>query len=142
MDQIPIKFLESVVQNISFGFPEISNSATEKIFSVLILVYLVNRLFTCLGRIIESENMLEFYISFVEGIIYVFTFCYLTNSTWYFLPWVYILWFLGTIWCYIVYLLTPLFMSDSELNNGAEVFGPEDKDWLRNAKNNFEDNNK
>jgi len=33
-------------------------------------------------------------------------------------------------------------MSDSELNNGAEVFGPEDKDWLRNAKNNFEDNNK
>ena len=142
MDQIPIKFLESVVQNISFGFPEISNSATEKIFSVLILVYLVNRLFTCLGRIIESEGMLEFYISFVEGIIYVFIFCYLTNSTWYFLPWVYILWFLGTIWCYIVYLLTPLFMSDSELNNGAEVFGPEDKDWLRNAKNNFEDNNK
>ena len=95
MDQIPIKFLESVVQNISFGFPEISNSATEKIFSVLILVYFVNRLFTCLGRIIESEGMLEFYISFVEGIIYVFIFCYLTNSTWYFLPWIYILWFLG-----------------------------------------------
>ena len=105
MDQIPIKFLESAVQNISFGFPEISNSATEKIFSVLILVYLVNRLFTCLGRIIERESMLEFYISFVEGIIYVITFCYLTNSTWYFLPWVYILWFLGTIWCYIVYLI-------------------------------------
>ena len=33
-------------------------------------------------------------------------------------------------------------MSDSELNDGAGVFGSEDKDELRNAKNNFKDNNK
>ena len=76
-DQIYVNFLESVVQNISFGFSEISNSATKKIFPVLILVYFVNRLFTCLGRIIENEGMLEFYIDFLEGIIYVITFCYL-----------------------------------------------------------------
>ena len=96
-----INFLESLVRNISFSFPDISNSATEKIFLVLILAYLINRLFTFLGRIIDIEDMLGFYISFIEGIINFIIFCYLTNSTWSFLPGVYLIWSLGTLWCYI-----------------------------------------
>ena len=142
MYQRLINFLQSLVQNISFSFPDISNSSTKKFFPVLIFAYLINRLFTFLGRFIDSEDMLGFYINFVEGIINCITFCYLTNFTWSFLSWVYIIWSLGTFWCYIIVSLAPLFMSDSELNDGAGFFDNEDKDWLLNAKNNSKDNNK
>ena len=78
MYQIPINFLESLVQNMSFSFPDISNSATEKFFPALILDCLVNILLLLLGRIINInfENMLGFEFGFIAVIINVIIFCY------------------------------------------------------------------
>jgi len=141
MYQIPINFLEPLVQNMSFSFPDISNSATEKFFPVLILACLVNILFMLLGRIINIniEDMLGFYISFIAVIINAIIFCYLTKSTWSFLPSVYFIWFLVSPWSYFY---TKTYQVLLEQDDGADGFGPEDKDWLSNVKSGFENSSK
>ena len=50
--------MESLVQNMYFSFPDISNSATEKFFPVLILDCLVNILFMLLRLIININQVL------------------------------------------------------------------------------------
>lgn len=100
---------------------------------MLILACLINILFTLLGRIISIniEDMLGFYISFIAVIINVIIFCYLTKSTWSFLPFVYFIWFLGTLWSYLYFITYQVL---SELDDGNDVFGSKAKDWLRNVK--------
>jgi len=137
MYQIPINFLESLVQNMSFSFPDISNSATEKFFPALILDCLVNILLLLLGRIINInfENMLGFEFGFIAVIINVIIFCYWTKSNWDFLLSVFVVWSIVNLWSFIVTISYNIQVS---LEKEADGFGSKDKNWLSNLKSEFD----